>query len=318
MENTFRTPVVIKPSEHRISHHSKILLLGSCFSEHIGGKLEEYQFPVVTNPAGIQYNPASISEHLARLCDGTAYTDGELQYANELWFSWDHHGSFSNPDKRTCLREINAAFTEGAKQVRQAKYICITFGTAYYYYHQETGRIVSNCHKRPAEQFERKLLKPEEIFSRMKAADDKLRKVNPRFTYIFTVSPVRHLKDGFRENQVSKSILHIAVDEMCSAFEAEYFPAYEILMDDLRDYRFYEEDMIHPGKNAADYIWDLFQKTYMDTDTRSICGEIDSVLKGLRHRPLHGDTDSYRRFAAGLRKKTAELTAKYPFLSFPE
>ena len=314
MTETFRTGITVPASSFRISHHSPVLCTGSCFTGNIGGKLETYRFPVLINPAGIQYNPASIARTLRRTAEGTPYREEELSFANGLWFSYDHHSSFSSPDKQTCLENINYRLDTASGFLRRAQFLCITFGTAYAYSLRETGLTVSNCHKQPAELFDRRFLGPEEIVELLLHLHAELSLCNPGLRYIFTVSPVRHLKDGFPENQRSKASLLLAVHELCCRLNAEYFPSYEIVLDDLRDYRFFNEDMVHPNSTAADYIWGHFMQAYMDEETRTICRELDPVLQSLAHRPFNPGSEAHRRFLAALDEKIDVLEEKYPFL----
>ncbi len=316
MEETFRTVINIPPSPNRINHKTPVLLIGSCFTEHIGNKLVRYQFPACINPAGIQYNPASVAATLNRIAEERYFTEEDLEQDDEGWFSWAHHGSFSSSDKAECLRRINSRLSEADAFLKHADYICITFGTAYYYTLKDSGKVVSNCHKQPADRFKRERLTSDAVVRLFRESDRLLRFVNNTFRYIFTVSPVRHLKDGLSGNQLSKSVLRVAVDELCSFLPAEYFPAYEIMTDDLRDYRFYADDMVHPDETAVRYIWDHFQDTFMDDTTRSLCREMDPLLKAFNHRPVDPDSKAHRRFMESLREKTEAFEKKYPFLSF--
>lgn len=317
MEKIFRTPVTIPVSPLRLNHLTKILCIGSCFTEHIGGKLAYYRFPVDINPTGIQYNPASVVKTLESMVLGKGYTREDLERSEDLWFSWGHHGSFSSSDLNGCLEGINSRLSGASAFLRQAAVLCVSFGTAFTYVLKGKGEIVSNCHKQPAELFERRFLDPGRIVSEFTDIAGRISELNPGLRYIFTVSPVRHIKDGMPENQRSKAALHLAVRELCELTGGEYFPAYEIVMDELRDYRFYAEDMIHPNSTAIDYIWERFRETYLDESAETVCRELDPILSGLRHRPLHRESEAHGRFTESLKRRIAAFREKYPSIPLP-
>ncbi len=314
--SAFRTKINLQASPFRISHQSKILFNGSCFTENIGQILKENLFQVRINPFGVVYNPLSVLNSLGILIDGEEFTEEDLDYHNELWFSWDHHSSFSHPDKAKCLEHINEEIKISSKHLKKADFLMITFGTAWVYKLKKNGEVVANCHKVPEKEFDRILLKPEDIINSWNIFIPEILRKNKNMKIIFTVSPVRHWKDGAHGNQISKSVLLLAIDALCRAFpdNSEYFPAYEILLDDLRDYRFYEDDLLHPNTLAVNYIWNIFEKVYFDEGTLEINKELQKIIRAKNHRVYNEDTEAYRKFREKLSIQTKLLAKKYSFL----
>lgn len=317
--NIFRTIIDCEPSSQTITHKDKVSLIGSCFTDNIGKKLQEHKFMADLNPFGIIYNPSSVKNSIEALIQEKEFTENDLFYHNERWNSFLHHGDFSNYDKATCLKTINERIVNSAKHLRESSFIFITFGTAWVYKHKKTDKIVSNCHKVPAGEFNRYLLNIEEIVDDYIWVFKRLQEYNPDAKLIFTVSPVRHLKDGAHGNQISKSTLLLAINQLQNIFpEIEYFPAYEIAMDDLRDYRFYADDMVHPSNLAVDYIWNRFSETYFNEGTINLMDEIKKLKQAFMHRPFNPESDSFKSFRKNNRKKTEELINRYPHLNFDE
>jgi hypothetical protein len=314
--SAFRTEIDLQPSSFRIDHKGKILFIGSCFTDNIGQKLRELSFKVRINPFGVVYNPLSLLNSLGILLDGEEFTDEDLEFRNELWFSWDHHSSFSNPGKEECLNRINQEIKISARHLKKAEYMLITFGTAWVYRLKKSGVIVSNCHKVPEKEFDRILISPQDIIKSWKVFLPEILRNNKNLKIIFTVSPVRHWKDGAHGNQVSKSVLLLAIDEICRMFpdNTEYFPAYEILLDDLRDYRFYTDDMLHPNTQAVNYIWSLFEKVYFDKQTLEINKELGKIIQARKHRVYNEDTDAHKKFIKKIESQINQLSKRYPFL----
>lgn len=312
----FRTEIDLQPSPYRINHKAKILFIGSCFTDNIGQKLRELYFDIRINPFGVVYNPLSLLNCLGMLMDAEEFTEAELEFRNELWFSWDHHSSFSDPLKENCLYNINQEIKSSSKHLKKADFILITFGTAWVYRLKKSGEIVSNCHKVPEKEFDRILLNPRDIINSWKVFLPELLQKNKDLKIIFTVSPVRHWKDGAHGNQISKSVLLLAIDEICRMFpeNTEYFPAYEILLDDLRDYRFYSDDLLHPNTQAVNYIWSLFEKAYFDKKTLEINKELGKLIQARNHRPYNEETDAYQKFLKKMTSQANQLVKKYPFL----
>jgi hypothetical protein len=312
----FRTIIPIKRSEPAIDHQSNLMLLGSCFAENIGKLLLDNRFNVQVNPFGILYNPASIGTTLRRINDGTLFTEDELIFRDGLYHSFFHHGAFSNTNKVDCLSAINEALRIATGNLHRADTLLITFGTSYVFKYLLSNSIVANCHKFPASDFERFRLTTDEIVNDWILLIQQLRQKNPSLNVLFTVSPIRHRKDGAHNNQLSKAILLLSIDELRHRIERiGYFPSYELLLDDLRDYRFYDEDMLHPNATAINYIWDAFSKTYFDEHTLQICKEWNSIAQALNHRPLNGVTEQYKQFLKQTLLRLDVLQKKYPYFA---
>ena len=301
----FTTPVNIKPNKS-IDHNSRIVMLGSCFAENIGKKLIECGFNVVMNPMGILYNPISIHTALQRIIEGHEFTEEELFYHNGLWASFMHHGSFSHSDKNEALRMMNERLLEAHHQLKNATHLIITFGSAEIY--EKDGYVVSNCHKLPARQFTHRLLTTNEITTPYYSLFPAPYSLLP----IFTISPVRYLGEGAHHGQINKSTLLLATEQICKKTGADYFPSYEIMMDELRDYRYYATDMIHPSEVAIDYIFERFTETYLTNEAIRTAEEIKKIKKSLSHRPLHPDSEEYQNFKKKLSQQISTIAQKYP------
>jgi hypothetical protein len=316
----FSTPIQIPRSDISITHSTQIMLLGSCFSEHIGRQLFLHKFRVEMNPFGILYNPLSISQAIRRLLSGTPFSEDELIPHNGLYHSLMHHGKFSASTKEGCLKKISDRFVPAVHAFRYTTLFLITFGTAYAYRWKESGEIVGNCHQIPADKFCPVRLSVEEIVAEWEEVIGLIKSRLPQSVVLFTVSPIRHWKDGAHENQLSKSILHLAIDALQQRFpdDVRYFPAYEVMMDELRDYRFYEEDMMHPSSFAVEYIWERFSETFFSEETRRVNEEWSQIRKGLSHRPLYPETEAYRTFLAQLSRKLETFAARHPEISCEE
>jgi hypothetical protein len=312
----FTTPVAVAKSPHLMNYQTRFLSLGSCFAENIGKKLNDLYFDIQINPSGIVFNPVSVADCLYRLLEDKVFTEQELLCNRDLWFSYAHSTLFSGINKDEVLNGINHAYEQGRVQLLNADRIIITLGTAWVYQESESGRIVSNCHKLPANQFVRRRLQVSEIVEIYKKLLPEIKAVNPAVRFIFTVSPVRHIRDGFHENNISKSILHLFVEEITYLFEyVDYFPAWEIMMDELRDYRFYAEDMLHPSGQAIDYIFEKFCIEYFDKATSDIMDEINAYNHNLNHRFIHPDSMDSELFRENLQKQKNNILANYPFLT---
>ena len=315
----FRTEIEVERSHSAISHADNLLLIGSCFSENIGRKLVEGGFCTQVNPLGIVYNPMSVKASLQRLISSEPYVDNELLFYNEVWHSFDHHGKFSHHDKGTCLAQINSSLRQGHQQLKKARHLLVTFGTAWVFRHLQLDKIVSNCHKYPAATFIRERLSVDMILAQWGTMIEQLHDFNPDVDIIFTVSPVRHWKDGAHGNQISKSILHLAIDALCEKFPfCHYFPAYELVLDDLRDYRFFSDDMLHPNSQAVDYIWEKFSAVYFNATTTDQIKQVKKIKQAAAHRALKPDNDAYRQFALKQLSKIEAIRTKYPNLLFEQ
>jgi hypothetical protein len=319
----FRTSVDIAPSENRIHHLSKIMMIGSCFTGYIGERLQTLKYNVEINPTGIVFNPVSAANCLDFLLDGKRFNKNDIEYFNERWLSLYHHGNFSDPDPDICLRNINHRLEHSSEFLKDSDFLFITFGTAWIFEEKKTGVVVSNCHKKPAGLFSRKLLTPVEISDMYVSLIKRIHGVNSKLNFIFTVSPIRHLKDGARQNQLSKSTLIVAIDRIICSLEQSkiytgYFPSYEIMMDDLRDYRFYAEDMVHPSYSAIEYIWEQFEGAYIDKSSAELNRELDRINNAKGHVPVNPASEGYRQFAKDNLEKLRSMQRKYEFLDLEE
>lgn len=291
--------------------------MGSCFTENIGNKMVDLKLPALVNPFGVLYNPVSVRQSLEIILDKRNFEAKDLGFFNDQWFSFYHDTEFSNPDKQECLNTINKRLDYAREHLKSAEYLIITFGTAWVYEYIESGKVVSNCHKIPAKEFNRFKLGVEDIFVQWAKLLNRMEDYNPDLKIIFTVSPVRHWKDGAVQNQLSKSTLILAIQQLLKIFDnIEYFPAYEIMMDDLRDYRFYADDMLHPSKVAIDYIWEQFSETYFNKETAQIIKEVNKIILAENHRPLNPNTKNHKKFLEDCAYQKELLLKKYPFLKF--
>ena len=314
----FRTVVKCTASPEKIGYGTPFLMLGSCFAENLGARLRQFKFDVVFNPFGIVYHPAPAAHQLERIMTAEPYAVSELQQHNELWHSFDHHGRFSHPDVSECLEQINMELRQAHDQLARSGWLFVTFGSAWAYRSKSSGRMVSNCHKFPASDFERIRFGIDEIYAVWTETITRLRQFNPEIRIVFTVSPIRHLRDGAHENQLSKSTLLLAVDRLNRDMEnTGYFPAYEIVLDELRDYRFYAEDMTHPNNVAIDCIRKRFCENCMTDETLQIMKVVEDIVKASEHRPIH-HTSELRTFAAACMEKIARLKQQMPLLDFTE
>jgi hypothetical protein len=305
-----------KETKNQIAYQSKILLLGSCFSENIGDKLSYFKFQSTQNPFGILFHPKAIENFITNAINEKEYLDDDLIFQNETWHSFDAHSSLSSVNKNELLNKLNASISITNRALKEASHIIITLGTSWVYRFIETDAIVANCHKIPQKKFLKELLTIEEITESLAAILVILKSVNKDISVLFTVSPVRHLKDGFIENTQSKSHLIAAIHQVLEHQNVSYFPSYEIMMDELRDYRFYAEDMIHPNKTAINYIWERFTETWFLDETLSAMKEIDVIQKGILHRPFQEKTTQHQQFLENLEAKKEKIQQQFPFISF--
>lgn len=312
---SFRTTTELTKSDLEIDHQSKILMLGSCFTTNIGQKLIDNKFDVDLNPFGVLYNPLSIRNAIDWLKDNNVMESSDLFEHNGLYHSFYHHSCFSGTDETKTLERINSRLRVGQDRFRQIDILFITFGTSYAFEHKESKDIVSNCHKLPASNFNRYRLTKEDIVVTWTEIIQELQQRNQKLKIIFTVSPIRHLSDGMHENQLSKATLLLSIDSLCQNFEnVEYFPSYEIMLDDLRDYRFYADDMIHPSNLAIEYIWDIFKKVYLAKDSEAIIAEWEKIKQAINHRPFNERSEEHKHFLKQTLLKLNKFGAKYSYL----
>ncbi|WP_300227769.1 GSCFA domain-containing protein [uncultured Bacteroides sp.] len=298
-----------------IKHSDTLMLMGSCFTDNIGNKLSDNKFRCDINPFGVLYNPMSIYVALSQLLENKSYGEDDVMQSRGVWFSLMHHSSFSSPDKSVCLDNINSRIGSSSEFLRRTDWLLLTFGTARVYKWNESGCIVGNCHKLNEKLFTRSLLDVEEIVNSYMELISRLRSVNPDIKIMFTVSPIRHAKDGMHGNQISKSVLLLAIDRICSANAGcYYFPSYEIMMDELRDYRFYSDDMLHPSSMAVEYIWERFSESYFNKDTLNIIKSWNEIRRALGHKPFNPESEAYRDFLSQILLKIETLKEKFTYL----
>ena len=309
----FRTEITIPQASFSISHHHKIEMIGSCFVENISTKLKQAGFHIDVNPFGILYNPVSIGSALVDLFLKKEYTEDDIFFFNGIYQSFSHHGRFSGVDSKQVLEKMNLQLAESSRFIKEASALVITFGTAKVYRLLSTGRVVSNCHKLPAKSFSHELLSVNEITELWLKRIQQLRQINPKICIVFTISPIRHWKDGAHDNQLSKSVLFVALNEIQRQAEnTYYFPSYELLMDDLRDYRFYSEDMLHPNAQAIDYIWEKFENTYFDDTTKGLIKEWEDIQQALNHRPFNPESEEYKNFLCTTQQRKELFCKQHP------
>ncbi len=311
----FRTKVELPAGNEKIPHADRLMLWGSCFAENIGSLLSEYKFTCDLNPFGILYNPASIAQAIRTLHDRRLYTEDDLICDKGSWHSLMHHSQFSSSEKEACLSAINRRIDEGHDNLKQANWLFFTWGTARVYEWKATGEIVGNCHRFPEKLFTRRLLEVDEIVSTYTHLLTELHHQNHRLKVLFTVSPIRHAKDGMHGNQLNKATLLLAIEKLCNIFPfCFYFPSYEIMMDELRDYRFYTDDMLHPTPLAISYIWQCFKDSFFNPETLQFIAQWDEVKKALAHRPFYPQSEAYRSFLSQILLKIERLKEKFPYL----
>ena len=314
----FTTKIPITQNANPIDYNSKIVSFGSCFAENMGDKLCYYKFQTQVNPFGIIFNPFSIEKLIERVVLQRYFTKDDIFFFNERWHCYEVHSELSDADAEVVLSKLNRILSDTQKQLQQATHIIITYGTSWVYRHIETNAIVANCHKVPQKQFSKELLSIDSIQKSIQNTVSLIATLNPKCNFIFTVSPVRHLKDGFVENQVSKAHLIAAIYATTNTKQQtlNYFPSYEIMMDELRDYRFYADDMMHPSPMAIDYIWERFAATQIDASAITTMELVQTIQKGLAHRPFNPNSESHQKFEANLKEKIATLEAQYSFMKF--
>jgi lysophospholipase L1-like esterase len=313
-----QTKIKLQPQKfNQIDYNSKVLLLGSCFSENIGEKFNYFKFQSVVNPIGILFQPLAIENLIARAINKNYYSDEELYFTNEQWCCLDAHSRLNKVSQHDLLSELNTQLNVANGELQKATHIVITLGTAWVYRHIESDKIVANCHKIPQKKFLKELLSVEEITQSLEAVITLLRSVNPKVNILFTVSPVRHLKDGFIENNRSKSYLLTAMHHVVdSRNQIYYFPSYEIMMDELRDYRFYKTDMVHPNQLAVDYIWEKFSAVWLSDDALHTLKIVGNIQAKKAHRAFNSNSRAHQEFLTKLQSEIEDLQEKYPHILF--
>jgi hypothetical protein len=312
----FRTELPLSKAAFDINYQTPTLGIGSCFVENIGEKLIARRFPFLQNPFGIVYNPMSMAAQLDILMGEKRFVESDLVELNGLFHSWLHHGFYSESSVDATLEKINTAIDEARLFLKTTNRLFLTFGSATVFQLKSSSEIVANCHKAPSHYFDRRRLSVAEIVATFTPILEKLSTQVIDLQVIITISPIRHLRDGLIENNLSKATLRLAADELTQKFpNISYFPAYELIMDDLRDYRFFEPDMMHPTTQAIDYVWDFFGDTYFSEDTKIIVREVEKINAMQTHRPQKGaDTEGSLKFQNTLALKINELEKRFPFL----
>ncbi|TYB72533.1 GSCFA domain-containing protein [Bizionia saleffrena] len=307
-----QTQIPIQKADNPIDYESNVVLFGSCFAENISEKFSYFKFQNTSNPFGILFHPKAIENLIVNALQQKVYTKDDVFYYNERWQCYDAHSKLSCTSEEGVLATLNAKLELTNYQLKKASHIIITLGTAWVYALKESSVIVANCHKVPQKEFEKCLLTIAEITKSLETIISKVKAINPKVQFVFTVSPVRHIKDGFIENTLSKSHLiaaihHLLKTESNSDKRVSYFPSFEIMIDELRDYRFYNEDLLHPNMMAVHYIWEQFQSAWIVPKATPIMKEIDAVQKGLIHKPFNPSSQAHLKFLEDLQRKIAHL-----------
>jgi lysophospholipase L1-like esterase len=316
----FTTKIPIPKSSNQISYSSKIVLLGSCFAESMGEKFDYFKFQNTVNPFGIIFNSVSIEKLIHRVIHKLEFTENDVFFHNELWHCYEVHSELSDFSVELLLSKLNKYLHQFRIQIEEATHIIITYGTSWVYRNISSNQIVANCHKVPQNQFVKEILSVDTIEKSIKNTIDLIQSINLKCNFIFTVSPVRHIKDGFVENQRSKAHLIASLQSLLNTehqlLNTNYFPSYEIMMDELRDYRFYSEDMLHPNQQAINYIWERFFETQITEDTIPIMQEVCSIQRALSHKPFNPNSESHQKFLENLNDKISKIQEKIPFFQF--
>lgn len=317
----FTTPIPIQKSNHQINYSSKILSLGSCFAVNIGEKFDYFKFKNTTNPFGILFHPLALEKVIVKAIAKEEFTEADIFFHNERWHSFDVHSDMSNTNKEAFLQKLNKNLGVLHDYLLQSTHVIITLGTAWAYRKITTDALVANCHKVPQKEFKKELLSTEDVQQSLEKITTAIAEANPDANLIFTISPVRHIKDGFVENQWSKANLITAVHSTLQTSNYQlstlnYFPSYEIMMDELRDYRFYAEDMIHPSQTAIDYIWKRFSETYISEEALHTLQEIESIQKALNHRSSNPESEQHKKFLKQLQQRIDVIQNRFSFIHF--
>ena len=316
----FKLTLASKRSENSIGYRDSLFLIGSCFSENMGAKLNTHLFKVFENPHGILFNPISVAQSLSDCIHNKQYTEADLFQLNEVWNSWQHHSRFSGISSKEALDKINNSIAKAHTFLKTADHIVITLGSAWVYQLNSqsphaAGLVVANNHKAPATWFDKALMKPDALVLLLNKMVKDLLQFNPHLQIIFTISPVRHLREGLVENNRSKAVLIQAVHEIVDSTEnVAYFPSYEYVIDDLRDYRFYAEDLVHPNYAASNYVWEKWVETYMNEETQSIMKQVAELQLAMQHKPFFAGSTQHKEFLQNCIAKSERLLSLYPYL----
>lgn len=314
----FRTQIPISKSDQSIGYDSELVSLGSCFAVNMAEKFDYFKFQNTANPFGILFHPLAIEKLMAFALSEKTFAESDIFFHNERWHCFDAHSDCSHSDKEILLSQLNAIVKSFRAQLQKATHTIITYGTAWIYREKESAQIVANCHKIPQNRFHKEIVSVEMIRESIQNTLAAIYQINPSANIIFTVSPVRHIKDGFVENQWSKANLISAIQQELQSKQAflHYFPSYEIMMDELRDYRFYAEDMLHPNQTAIDYIWKRFAETWISETAFLTMEKVEAIQKSLSHRPFNADSESHQKFLSKIQASISELQKQFPQLHF--
>lgn len=313
-----QTQIPLQPvTNHHIDYNSKLMLFGSCFSDHIGEKCSQFQFKTESNPVGILFHAKAIENLIEKSLSDYIYTNSDVFFLNEQYQCFDTHSKLNSLDEIELIHRLNSALEKTKATILDVTHIVITLGTAWVYKHKEQNKIVANCHKVPQKEFEKQLLSTEAIYSSLQKTIDLITSVNQDVQFLFTVSPVRHIKDGFVENTLSKAHLISVIHQILKDdHQAHYFPSYEIVMDELRDYRFYNDDMLHPNTTAVNYIWKRFSETWMSTKTLQLLKRVEQLHTGLNHKPFNPNSEAHKKFQQQLKEQQLALKKEISHLNF--
>ncbi len=306
------------PFPIKLQYNESLFFAGSCFAENMALHMQTHKFNTLLNPHGVLYNPDSIATAIDRYVKNKTYLEKDLFFANDCYHSWDHHSRFSAIHVATCLSEINEQITRAHEVLKNAGWLFITFGSAYTYRNKETGKRVGNCHKQPQQEFVKELLTVEEMVKTYTTLIPALQQWNSNLKIVFTVSPVRYIRDGIVENTRSKARLLEVVHQLTDQKKIFYFPAYELIIDDLRDYRFYKEDLVHPTDQAVNYVFEKLKASLFDETTTSIFEKINDITKAKAHRVFQENSEAHQKFKSTYFNRCEQLQEQYPFLSLEE
>ncbi len=308
-----RTTFDIEPSPEKITYRDRVMFIGSCFASSMGSQMEKGRMPVMINPSGAVFNPVSVCNTIDTIISGKEFVQNDLHFHDGIWLSFYHYTDFSSYNPERVLEKINKKSKEAFDFLRGARFLFITLGTARIYRFKKTGSVVSNCHKIPPGEFLTELLTIDKIVNLWEKQLDILQTLFPQLKVVFTISPVRHWKDGAHGNQISKSVLFLAVEELLNhSISPRYFPAYELVIDDLRDYRFYNEDMLHPSDKAINYIWEAFSGCYLESHTIRIYNDVVKITKACNHRFISDSSAKIKDFAARMLNQISDIEAGVP------
>jgi hypothetical protein len=310
----FHLQFPVRESETKLNYRDPVLLMGSCFAESIGSRLQNAGFDTDINPNGILYNPVSLASALESYYNGQAATEKDIVRIKDVWYSSQHHGEFASADPEQLLEKINQRRKLVHERIGSITWLCLTLGSAFAF-RTKDGEVVANCHKQPADLFEKILISHEQSYDSLKSAIAFFRSKNPALKVLLTVSPVRYVRDGVVENNLSKAILLQTVHRLCAEQnDCHYFPAYELLIDDLRDYRFYKSDLVHPTEQAVDYIFEKLRSSWLDEESKKIYDIVYAYNAAAAHRPLRPESAEAKAFAEQLQKRKTDILKEYPFL----